>query len=107
MLVTYSQLQSNPDVSCGRDTGVGMTRDDILSSLGTIARSGTAKFAEAMKVLSCLPVSAPDPVHSTVMARISTWQPSRTACSLAASRQQCRHAWVSHKHLPNRTAARS
>lgn len=36
--------------SCGRDTGVGMTRDDILSSLGTIARSGTAKFAEAIKV---------------------------------------------------------
>ena len=35
---------------CCRDTGVGMTRDDILSSLGTIARSGTAKFAEAMKV---------------------------------------------------------
>lgn len=33
-----------------RDTGVGMTRDDILSSLGTIARSGTAKFAEAVKV---------------------------------------------------------
>jgi heat shock protein beta len=31
------------------DTGVGMTRDDILSSLGTIARSGTAKFAEAIK----------------------------------------------------------
>jgi hypothetical protein len=39
--------------SGGRDTGVGMTRDDILSSLGTIARSGTAKFAEAIKVLMC------------------------------------------------------
>ena len=32
----------------GRDTGVGMSRDDMLSSLGTIARSGTRKFAEAM-----------------------------------------------------------
>lgn len=26
-----------------------MTREDIMSSLGTIARSGTRKFAEAMK----------------------------------------------------------
>lgn len=26
-----------------------MTRDDLLQSLGTIARSGTAKFAEAVK----------------------------------------------------------
>lgn len=29
-----------------RDTGVGMTREDLMQSLGTIARSGTAKFAE-------------------------------------------------------------
>jgi heat shock protein beta len=31
------------------DNGIGMSREDLLSSLGTIARSGTAKFAEAAK----------------------------------------------------------
>lgn len=32
-----------------RDTGIGMTHDDMVSNLGTVARSGTTRFLQALK----------------------------------------------------------
>ncbi|KAK9820290.1 hypothetical protein WJX72_008653 [[Myrmecia] bisecta] len=45
------RIRANPEEHTVtiEDTGIGMTKDELLSSLGTIARSGTAKFAEAVK----------------------------------------------------------
>jgi len=60
-LTDKSVLDSNPDLKIElfpdpankrfilRDTGIGMTKSDLVNNLGTIARSGTKQFMQAIQ----------------------------------------------------------
>jgi hypothetical protein len=80
-------MRMRSDTEVGRCAGVGMTKEELNSHLGTIARSGTKAFLKSMQesqsaggdngsgiIGACIS-------HPTAYARA---RPGHTACSIEA-----------------------
>ncbi|NPV66110.1 MAG: molecular chaperone HtpG [Anaerolineae bacterium] len=48
-LAVYITVNKEANTITVRDTGVGMTRDELITNLGTIAQSGASAFLQALK----------------------------------------------------------
>ncbi len=91
-------IEIKPDEDAGTltisDTGIGMTHDDLINNLGTIAHSGAKTFVEALKQAQTEGVSAQELIGQFGVGFYSVFMVADTVRVVTRSANPDEQAWV-------------
>jgi len=91
-------IEIKPDEAAGTltisDTGIGMTHDDLVNNLGTIAHSGAKSFVEALKERQAEGASAQELIGQFGVGFYSVFMAADKVRVITRSANPDEHAWA-------------